>query len=353
MESSNRAEAVDLISEFQKSPYAFDFFRAVRLLETRHQSSERIGTTHSPREDSIRFGQNPSLAFAPSTIEAFRASGSGLPGKMFIRFFGLFGPNGPLPIHLTEYAHEQQLYAKDDAFVEFCDMFHHRLISLFYRAWAVNQKAVDFDRAEGAQSREMPRSEDWSGPRFALYVGSLFGLGMESVRDKDEISDWAKLFYSGTLSCQTRHAEGLGAIVQDYFGIPTQIQSFVGQWLELPANSVCKLGESPASGSLGITAIVGSHFWDCQLKFRIRLGPMKLSELERLLPTGKSFRQLKCWVLNYIAEELFWDAQLVLKAAEVPQISLGQSGLLGWTSWLRSVTFTRDADDLILNPMSA
>lgn len=352
MEGSNRTAATDLISEFQQSPFAFDFFRAVRLLETRHNSSARIGTSHDPREDPIRFGQNPSLAFAPSTIEAFRPGERGQPGKMFVRFFGLFGPNGPLPLHLTEYAHEQQLQAKDNTFVEFCDMFHHRLLSLFYRAWAVNQKAVDFDRAEGARSNAMLRSEGWSGPRFALYIGSLFGLGMESVRDKDEISDWAKLFYSGTLACQTRNAEGLGAIVQDYFGIPTQIQSFVGQWLELPATSICKLGESPASGGLGVTTIVGSRFWDCQLKFRIRLGPMKLSELQRLLPIGKSFRQLRCWVLNYIAEELFWDIQLVLNAAEVPQISLGQEGLLGWTSWLKSAPFTRDADDVVLNPMS-
>ena len=270
-----------------------------------------------------------------------------------VRFFGLFGPNGPLPLHFTEYAHEQQLHEKDNTFVEFCDLFHHRLLSLFYRAWAVNQKAVDFDRAEGAANEHLPRSEDWSGPRFGLYIGSLFGLGMESVRDRDEISDWAKLFYSGRLACQTRNAEGLGAIVQDYFGMPTQIQSFFGQWLQLPPASICRLGEAPASGSLGVTTIVGSRFWDCQLKFRIRLGPMKFAEWQRFIPIGKSFRQLKCWVMNYVAEEFFWDIQLVLKAAEVPEISLGQAGLLGWTSWLKSMPFKRDADDLVLNPMSA
>ena len=45
---------------------------------------------------------------------------------------------------------------------------------------------------------------------------------------------------------------------------------------------------------------------------------MSFAELQRLLPIGKSFRQLKCWVMNYVAEEFFWDMQLVLKAAEVP-----------------------------------
>jgi type VI secretion system protein ImpH len=352
METSDRPAPTDLISQFEQTPFAFDFFRAIRLLDARHPTLTRVGTSLDPREDPIRFGQNPSHAFAPSALEAFRRGQNGRPGKMLVRFFGLFGPNGPLPSHITEYAHERQLQAHDNTLVEFCNVFHHRLLSLFYRAWAVNQKSVDFDRA-GQISEQSSRAENWSGPRFPLYIGSLFGLGMPSVRDRDEISDLAKLFYSGRLTCQTRNAEGLGAIVQDYFGIPTQIQTFMGHWLELPLANICKIGDSPASGSLGVTTIVGSRFWDCQLKFRIRLGPMSFSELQRLLPIGESFRRLKCWVMNYVAEEFFWDVQLVLKAAEVPQISLGQAGLLGWTSWLKSVPFTRDADDVVLNPMAA
>jgi type VI secretion system protein ImpH len=350
METSDRATPTDLVDQFEQTPFAFDFFRAIRLLEAQNPTSTRVGTSLDPREDPMRFGQTPSLAFAPSALEAFRRGQNGRPGKMLVRFFGLFGPNGPLPIHITEYAHERQLQAHDRTFVEFCDVFHHRLLSLFYRAWAVNQKSVDFDRA-GQVTEQFARTENWTGPRFPLYIGSFFGLGMPSVRYRDEISDLAKLFYSGRLTCQTRNAEGLGAIVQDYFGIPTQIQSFMGQWLELPPANICKVGDSPASGSLGVTTIVGSRFWDCQLKFRIRLGPMSFSELQRLLPVGESFRRLKCWVMNYVAEEFFWDVQLVLKATEVPEISLGQAGLLGWTSWLKSMPFTHDADDVVLNPM--
>ena len=256
METSDRPTPIDLTDQFEQTPFAFDFFRAIRLLEARHPTSTRVGTSLDPREDPIRFGQTPSLAFAPSALEAFRRGQGGRPGKMLVRFFGLFGPNGPLPSHITEYAHERQLQAHDNTFVEFCNVFHHRLLSLFYRAWAVNQKSVDFDRA-GQITEQSSRSENWSGPRFPLYIGSFFGLGMQSVRHRDEISDWAKLFYSGRLTCQTRNAEGLGAIVQDYFGMPTQIQTFMGQWLELPPPSICKMGDSPASGSLGVTTIVG------------------------------------------------------------------------------------------------
>ena len=179
METSDRPTPTDLTDQFEQTPFAFDFFRAIRLLEARHPTSTRLGTSLDPREDPIRFGQTPSHAFAPSALEAFRRGQGDRPGKMLVRFFGLFGPNGPLPSHITEYAHERQLQAHDNTFVEFCNVFHHRLLSLFYRAWAVNQKSVDFDRA-GQVTEQFSRTENWTGPRFPLYIGSFFGLGMPS-----------------------------------------------------------------------------------------------------------------------------------------------------------------------------
>ena len=96
--------------------------------------------------------------------------------------------------------------------------------------------------------------------------------------------------------------------------------------------------------------IVGERFWDCQLSFRIQFGPMTLADYERMLPDGKAFQRLKYWILNYCGHHFFWDVQLVLKKEEVPEVSLGKSGRLGWTSWMKTKPFTSDAGDLILNP---
>jgi type VI secretion system protein ImpH len=76
---------------------------------------------------------------------------------------------------------------------------------------------------------------------------------------------------------------------------------------------------------------------------------MSLKELYRMLPVGDAFRRLQCWVRNYTNRELFWDVQLILKAEEVPETRLGQAGLLGWTTWIKSQPFKRDADDLVVN----
>ena len=325
----------DVIERLAAEPFAFDFFRALRLIENRFPKKPRIGKSLSPREDPVRFGQVPSLAFSPSTLAEFHAGDDGHPAKLAVNFLGLFGPNGPIPLHITEYARERQRHAHDPTLTGFLDVFHHRILSLFYRAWAVNQKAVDMDRPNEA--------------RFPAYIGTLFGIGAESLRNGDAVPDNAKLYFSGHLACKTRHAEGLEKIIADFFGTPAKVLTFFGQWLVIPPASQCRLGESPETGTLGSTAIVGSRFWETQLKFRLRLGPMRLNDLYRMLPVGDAFRRLKCWVLNYSGQELFWDAQLVLKAEEVPETRLGSAGLLGWTTWLKSKPFERDADDLVVN----
>ncbi len=135
--------------------------------------------------------------------------------------------------------------------------------------------------------------------------------------------------------------------------MPTAIETFSGHWMTLPENSVCQLGDSPETGSLGVTTILGSRFWDCQLKFRIRVGPMGLAELTPPpARSAESFKRLRAWVLTYVELRAVLGRPVVLKKEEVPEISLGQSGMLGWTCWLRSQPFDHDADDLILDGSS-
>ena len=72
----------------------------------------------------------------------------------------------------------------DPTLVAFADIFHHRALSLFYRAWADAQPTVQMDR---------PRNN-----RFAVHLGSLTGQGLASMRGRDSVEDHAKLFASGS-----------------------------------------------------------------------------------------------------------------------------------------------------------
>jgi len=339
MAGKDRSKADALTRQLAKAPYSFDFFQAVRRIECTRPDLPGVGRSQRPKEDPVRFCQAASLAFAPSTIAGYSPGPGGGPPRFVVNFLGLLGPNGPMPLHITEYVRERVRHHRDETLARFLDVFHHRMISLFYRAWACSQQTVSYDRD--------------GDDRFAVYIGSLFGIGMDSFRDRDAVPDIAKLHYSGRLVCGTRHAEGLRAIVSDYFGIAAEIDEFVGAWIDLPEDCCCRLGASPESGLVGSTAIVGSRVWQCQHKFRLKLGPMRLSAYERLLPGSDSLQRLIAWIRNYVGDELSWDVQLMLKGEEVPQLCLGQTGRLGWTTWLSSKPFEEDVDDLVLRPFAA
>jgi type VI secretion system protein ImpH len=339
MASTSGQTPNSLIDELAKRPFAFDFYQAVRLLQAQYSDFPRIGYSQSVAQDPFRFAQKPTLAFPPATLEGVTQGAHQSVPRLWTTFFGLFGPNGPLPLHLTEYARERELHSGDRTLSAFLNVFHHRLISFFFRAWADSQKTLDLDRPDDQ--------------RFAVYLGSFFGLGQAPLQNRDAVPDHPKLYFSGRLAAQTRNAEGLEAILGDYFGVPTEVQTFVGRWMPLPADSCCRLGESPETGRLGVNSLVGSRIWECQLNMRIKLGPMRLADFERMLPSAPAFKRLRYWVLNYAGDEYFWDLQLVLRREDVPETHLGQFGRLGWTTWLKTQPFTRDADGLVIIPPEA
>ncbi len=316
-------------------PYAFSFFQAVRRLECAHMDRPRVGFAQRPSHDPARFCQIPSLVFAPSTVARYDTTASGA-DRMYSYFFGLLGPNGPMPLHLTEYVHDRELHHDDSTIAAFMDVFHHRMYTLFYRAWASAQIAVSHDRP----------GED----RFGVYVASVIGRGTEAMRDRDKVSDVAKQHYSGRLACPTKNAEGLRAIIADYFQLSCELVQFIGRWMDIPQEAQCKLGASRDTGTLGSSVIAGKRIYECQQSFRLRLGPMNLARYESLLPTALAHHRLVDWVKNYLSDELMYDIQLILFKEEVPEIKLGTTGRLGWTTWLQSKPLTHDADDLYLRP---
>jgi type VI secretion system protein ImpH len=80
------------------------------------------------------------------------------------------------------------------------------------------------------------------------------------------------------------------------------------------------------------------------------LGPLDLDQYVRLLPHEKSMEKLVGWVRNYVGDSLLWDVKLILKAREVPAAALNGTARLGWTTWLQSKPFTRDGEELIVQP---
>lgn len=332
---STRSAVESLLEELEKEPYRFDFYRALRLLECAFPDTPRYGQSTRLSDEPVRLAQEPSLNFAPSTVAKFDPIEETNFHRLSVFFFGLCGPNGALPLHLTEYVRDRIRHNDDDTMAAFLNVFHHRLLSLFYRAWANAQPTCQFDR---------PDSD-----RFSVYVGSLHGLGMPTLRNRDALPDLAKLYYAGRLGCQTRHPEGLQAMLSDFFKLPVQIEEFVGQWTELPEDCRFRLGHDPNSASLGVACTLGSHVWDCQQKFRITIGPVDWEDFQRMLPGGESLERLTALVRNYIGDELLWDLNLVLKQDQTPSWELGTQQL-GQSAWSDNAGVQEDPRDLTLQP---
>ena len=335
-QTGTSADALTFLRELEESPYKFDFFMALRRLECLHTDKPKFGTGARPADEPVRLGQEPSLAFAQSALTEFRAGDKHKTHQLNQLFFGLFGPNGPLPIHLTEFARGRERHEDDSTFRKFADVFHHRLLMLFYRAWANSQPTTSLDRP---QSR-----------RFDNYVGSMLGLGAAEFQGRDSVPDETKLHLAGRFAQQSKSAEGLLAVLEEYFEFEFQVYEFKGEWLRLAVKDWMRLGTMGCATTLGRDTVIGQSVWNCQHKFRIICGPLRLAQFLRLLPGRPSLTRLRDLVRNYVGFGLDWDVNLVLDGADVPRLRLGESGHLGWTTWLGDRKSHTNADDVVIRP---
>jgi type VI secretion system protein ImpH len=329
------ADAVATLQAIEERPFAFDFFAVLRYLECLHADKPRFGEGARPVDEPVRLTQEPSLAFAPATLASFRAGQGGEPHRLSEYFFGLFGPHGPLPLHFTEYAKERELNADDPTFRRFADVFHHRMLMLFYRAVANASPVASLDRRSS---------------RFDAYVGSVFGIGSGELRSRDAVPDAAKLHLAGLLSLKTRPAVALAALLNSFMQLPFRVVEFLGAWMKLAGVDWSKLGTRLQPSTLGSDVVLGSSVWTCQNRFRLVCGPIPFVAFKRMLPGHESLAKLRDLVSNYLGDEFEWDLNLVLVADEVPQLELGVAGELGWTTWLGRRRSTADAADVVVNP---
>jgi type VI secretion system protein ImpH len=339
----NAANALTFLEAVSREPYRYDFYQTLRRIECLYADKPLWGSALRPIDEPLRLGQDPELIFPPAPLTSLEFGRDGAPPRLQVRLFGLLGPNGPLPLHITEYARDRLRHAGDPALCRFLDLFHHRFIALFYRAWAQAQPHVNRDRP--------------GVDRFRMYVGSFVGLAPEALRDRDSVHDLARLFHTGTLIRQVRNADGLAQIIADFFGVKARIEEFVPRWLALEGPTRTRLGRFGTGLSDG--AVLGRRVWDRESSFRIHLGPLTLAEYESFLPAtvragrpargGRRLRELVDWVRFYLSFELDWDVRLHLKRDEVPALKLGAAGQLGWTTWLGSRRARTDAADLVLD----
>jgi len=356
-----------LSEELIDDAYRFEFFQAVRVLQSlaAEESADRggrsrspVGLDHAPKQEVVRFRALPSHTFPPGSISRIRPTEKGDakdqaagPLKMDVTFMGLTGPNGVLPRHYTSMLIER-VRGKDFALRDFLDMFNHRAVSLFYRAWEKYRFVIAYER----MMQSGPEDEE---DLFTRCLYSLVGFGTGGLRRRMEFDDEALLFYAGHFAHFPRAAVSLEQIVADYFELPTQVIQFLGQWLYLSEDDQsslpCPRWPQGLNMELGTSVVVGERVWDVEGTFRVRLGPVGYGQFRRFTPLGDALRPLCQMVRSYVGPQFEFNVQPVLKAAEVPWCSLGGDGTdpscLGWNTWIRCGEFEQDVSDAVFFTM--
>jgi type VI secretion system protein ImpH len=251
------------------------------------------------------------------------------PARLDVNFFGLFGPEGPLPNDITDMALRREREIKDFTLRHFFNLFTHRMLQFFYRAWADAQPVAHADRPDD--------------DRFAFYLRQLAGAVEVSGGSWSDASE-VELHWAGLFAMPTRPAEGLERVLCGYLGAPVRLQPWRGRWHSLANDELARLGSPQAR--LG-AAVVGRRVWDCANQFRIVIGPLGLARYEELLPGGDSLERIRTIVHRWTGDELDWDLRLILSREEVPKTKLGAYGRIGFTSWLRSLPASEDSGTCI------
>lgn len=324
--------------------YDFEFFQAVRLLLRIFPDRQPVGRPGQPSAEVVRFRSRQSLAFPPSAIHEVERDARGNAPVMTVAFLGLSGAQGPLPLSYSEEVIARNA-KKDTALAAFFDIFNHRLVSLFYRAWEKHHFPISFERE---RTSALPVKEE----SFTNYLFDLIGMGTGGLRNRMRIRDEALLLYAGLIAQRPHSASALAGLLRDCFQVSIEIEQFHGKWFPLAGESLSYLSPEGQHNSLGTGAVAGDAVWNPQSRFRVCLGPLTFARFKAFLPGEAALEKLRELVQFFAGPALEFDVQLILIAREVPECLATDEGdsapLLGLSSWLDRAAVPYDARDVLL-----
>ena len=314
----------------------FDFFELLRRLEHR---GGLFGYSGQANREPARLGQHVRLSFSARDVVKFQEAGEKSPARVTVANLGLLGPEGPMPLHLTRWVLDrlsQRWFTGADAeqtsdttFVDFVNILQHRMIALYYRAWADAHPAVQVERSVGGRVHAM--------------LEAMAGIGLPGTQDPE--LDTVRLRQAGSLANQVDGAERLTLFLATAFKVPVQIKEFVAAWITIPAALQSRVGKAYAA--LGRGATIGPRVFSRQSRIELRVGPLSLDDFKSFLPGERRLAIFKKAVRDMIGEALDVDLRIVLARDAVPPPKIG-AVQLGRTSWLERPAEKGDADDLKL-----
>ena len=274
-----RLKDTPLGDQLAEDACSFEFFQAVTLLQRLSAGLRPVGGFSNPAEEAVHFRVNPRLGFPASQIQTLEFP-EDAPPEMTVNFMGLTGPSGALPYTYSELILER-IRAKDYGLAAFFDIFNHRAISLFYRAWQRSRFPVTYSAGAQRSLHALPSRPDRDGHGAACATARRL-----KMRHCFTTRRW--------WPCSRARPTALEQMIEDYFEVPVEIQQFTGAWYGLDESTQCAMTDlDTASRQLGGGAVVGDAVWDRQARVRIRLGPLGMERYCDFLPEASAYNALR------------------------------------------------------------
>jgi len=322
------AEARDsdpgMIRKLVEEGHRFTFSRALQLLELCHPEAAPVGGPGPARDEVVRLRVELGLTMPRNAVTSIRPipsdDGAGTRYQITQNLMGLFGVRSPMPEIYTEELMQRAL--EQDPVRDLLDLFHHRLLSLLYRAWARSRPHVGF-RADGTD-------------RLTWMVFCIVGLGEDAARQAAFPAPLGLLRYAPLLARRSKSAEGLAKMVSDFLGgSRVEIGPYAHLSVAVPPDQRARLGV--ACCTLGEDFSAGERIPDRAGKFRLRSGPLERGTYASLAPGGDGRDSVFALVALFLLDPLEYDMILGILAAEKPPFRLaiepGAPGL-GTDTWL-------------------
>lgn len=328
LSAADRAQDVETVlrakvGAFEESARRFSFYRLVYLLERLAKGAPQVGQLGPPSAERIRLRSETSLVFAASDVSALemiKYPDGTYRARLTSAFMGLYGSSSPLPTHFSESLAFADYQGGPQPIRDFLDVFHHRLLSLVYRAWAKYRFSVAY--AKGGVDP------------FARRM--FCAVGVDGFKDySTALSRFLFLRYAPILGSKSRSARGLEAVLRDTFGqMGLRLEQFVGHWtlIEKPLRNQlgimnCRLGED---------LTLGRYVYDGTGRFTIVLGPLEYDQYLSFLPGGHNRPLMRGIVDTFTRGAQDAMLELHVKPDAAPRYQLGspRAATIKRTAWL-------------------
>ena len=313
------------LKSLQDKARSTDFYELLRRLE---QPGKRFGRSGGAANDPARLGQAIRLSFATGDIEGLELPEDGSVPQVAVNAVGLFGPEGPMPLHLTKwmmdraanrwFAGDKWGATSDRAFLDFANVLQHRMIGFYWRAWADRRPEVQHVHDAGGSVGSMIRA--------------LAGIGLIDDGVADGATD-AKLRHATTLFQRTESPRRLVEYLTSEIGHRIELIEFIGVWNAIPEHLQTRLGLG--ASRLSDDAVVGARFFDRSNRVEIRIGPLAYDDYMSFIDDRAKQKTLRRALQFVSGGAMQFDVRLMLRAAEVPDPHL-RGVRLGQSAWLES-----------------